>query len=65
MQSTGIGAGILEITSALLGIALIALILNRSRDAANLINSSSNAFGGLLKIVTLQGGFNNSPSYWG
>ncbi len=56
MGSTGLGAGIMEIASALLAITLIALLLNKSSDATALITSSSTAFGDLLKIVSMQNG---------
>ena len=52
-MDTGIGRGIMEIAMALLGIALIALLLNRSSDAAKLVKTGSDAFGGLLNTVML------------
>lgn len=54
MGSTGIGQGLMEIASALLAIALIALLLNKSQQASQLVTSGSSAFGDLLKTVTLQ-----------
>ena len=59
MGSTGIGAGLMEIAAALLAIALIALLLNKSQQASQLITSSAGSFGELLKTVTMQnsGGF--------
>ena len=54
MGSTGIGAGLMEIASALLAITLIALLLNKSGEATTLITSSSTAFGDLLKTVSMQ-----------
>lgn len=56
MGSTGIGAGIMEIASALLAITLIALLLNKSSQAATLVTSSSDAFANLLKVVSMQNG---------
>lgn len=53
---TGIGAGLMEIASALLAIALIALLLNRSKDAQTLVQSGAGAFNTLLQTVTLQNG---------
>lgn len=58
-MGTGIGRGFLEIVSMILGIALVALILNRSGDARGLISTSASALGGILNIVTLQ----NNGSY--
>lgn len=54
MGSTGIGQGLMEIASALLAIALIALLLNRSKDASQLVTSSAGAFDSLLRTVTMQ-----------
>lgn len=68
---TGVGRGLLEIASGLMGIALIALILNRARDAGSLVQTAGGTFNNLLRTVTLQnsgamgGGFNSAPTYWG
>jgi len=68
---TGVGRGLLEIAAGLMGIALIALILNRARDAGSLVQTAGGTFNNLLRTVTLQnsgtvgGGFNNAPTYWG
>jgi hypothetical protein len=56
MGSTGIGSGIMEIAGALLAITLVALLLNRSSDAATLVSTSSDAFGKLLQTVSMQNG---------
>lgn len=53
MGSTGIGAGLMEIAAALLAIALIALLLNKSQQASQLVTSSASAFNTLLQTVTL------------
>lgn len=65
IADTGIGSGLLEIASGLLGIALIALLLNRSRDASKLIQTGGSTFDQLLRTVTLQGGggFSNFGGY--
>lgn len=54
MGSTGIGSGLMEIAGALLAIALIALLLNKSDSAAQLVQAGGNTFSDLLKTVTLQ-----------
>ena len=56
IASTGVGEGLLEIASGLMGIALIALILNRADSASQLIQTGGSTFGNLLNIVTLQNG---------
>jgi hypothetical protein len=56
MGSTGIGAGLMEIAAGLMAIALIALLLNKSSDASQLITSSASAFDNLLKTVSMQNG---------
>ena len=56
IAETGVGEGLLSIASGLMGIALIALILNRASDAGNLISTGGNTFNTLLNTVTLQGG---------
>jgi hypothetical protein len=55
--NTGIGDGLLQIASGLMGIALIALILNRSGDATKLVKTGGSTFNDLLRTVTLQNGF--------
>lgn len=52
----GIGSGIMEIATALLGIALIALLVNRASDTSKIIETSGNTFNDLLKTITLQNG---------
>lgn len=59
MGSTGIGAGIMEIASALLAITLIALLLNKSEAAVSLVTNSADAFGDLLKTVSMQNSMGN------
>jgi hypothetical protein len=56
MGSTGIGSGVMEIAGALLAITLIALLLNKSNEAATLVTSSSDAFAKLLQTVSMQNG---------
>jgi hypothetical protein len=55
IESTGVGDGLLSIASGLLGVALIALILNKADNASKLITSSSTAYGSLLKSVMTGG----------
>lgn len=43
-----------EIATLLIGVALVALLVSHSSSAGSLISTTSNAFGGLLKDVTLQ-----------
>lgn len=54
-MDTGIGSGLLQIASLLAGIALIALILNKSDAASNLVQTAGTTYADLLKVVTLQG----------
>lgn len=56
MGSTGLGAGIMEIASALLAITLIALLLNKSSQAVSLVTATGNTFGKLLQTVSMQNG---------
>jgi len=56
MGSTGLGAGIMEIASALLAITLIALLLNKSGEATSLVTSASDSFAKLLQTVSMQNG---------
>jgi hypothetical protein len=51
IDKTGVGAGIMSIASGLLGVALIALILNKADSASKLMNTGSSAYGSLLKTV--------------
>lgn len=46
--------GVFEITMAIVGIALIALLINRSSDTARVIQSGASALDRLLARVTLQ-----------
>lgn len=50
---------ITEIATLLIGVATIALLINRSNDTARVIKAGTEGFGGLLRIVTLQNGYAN------
>lgn len=54
MGNTGIGTGLMEIASALLAIALIALLINKADNTSKLISTGTSAFDELLRTVTLQ-----------
>ena len=60
MAGTGIGRELGEVAALLIGVALIALILNRSGGTVDIINAGTRGFNELLRTVTLQG----SPSYY-
>lgn len=51
------GDKLTHIATMFLGIALVALILNRYEGAATLIGQTGATFGNLLNIVTLQNQF--------
>jgi hypothetical protein len=55
-MANGLGSGLLEIAMGLLGIALIALLVNRSSDTVKVISQAGNSFRDLLNTVTLQNG---------
>lgn len=45
-----------EIATALIGVALVALLVSHSSGAGSLIKTTADSFSGLLKTVTLQSG---------
>lgn len=53
-MGNGLGSGILEVAMALLGIALVALLINKSQNTSQIIQSASSGFNTLLQTVTLQ-----------
>ena len=55
----GLGRNITEIAGMFLGIAFVALLINRASDSAMLIETTGKTFGNLLGIVTLQSGYQN------
>ena len=50
-----IGAGIMEIASAAIGITVIALLLKNAKPAGQLLNSTAGAFATTINAATLQG----------
>ncbi len=46
-----------EIATALIGVALVALLVGHYQGAGNLIKTTGDTFNGLLKTVTLQSGY--------
>lgn len=61
-MNTGIGSGLMEIAMALLGIAVIALLINNASKTVQLVEAGTSGFGDLLRIVTLQNGMGFSQS---
>lgn len=57
----GLGSGLLEIAMALIGVALLALLVNRSSDTTKIISQAGDSFANLLAVVTLQNGSGVSP----
>lgn len=53
------GRDLTEIASALIGVALIALLVGHSKDTVSIINAGTSGFGGLLRTVTLQNNYGN------
>lgn len=56
------GRDLTEIASALIGVALVALLVSRSSDTVKIIDAGTKGFGGLLGVVTLQNGYQNAWS---
>ncbi len=53
---------VFEIAAMFLGIAVLTLLIGRSGDTVKVLKGASDSFGGLLKIVTLQNGYQNPLS---
>ena len=51
---TGLGGGLLQIVMAILSIALIALLLNRSKDVTSIVSGAGSTLDKLINTVTLQ-----------
>jgi hypothetical protein len=62
----GLGSGILEIAMALIGVALLALLVGNSSKTTAIISQAGDTFNGLLQTVTLQnsGGIGGSGGIW-
>lgn len=54
-----LGRDVSEIAAMLIGVAFVALLINRASDSAMLIKTTAESFGSLLGIVTLQNGYGN------
>lgn len=55
-MANGLGSGLLEIAMALIGVALLALLVGNASKTTAIISQAGNTFGSLLNIVTLQNG---------
>jgi hypothetical protein len=53
------GKEISHIAFALIGVATIALLISHSEDTVKVAQGTADAFGGLLRTVTLQNGYGN------
>lgn len=52
----GLGSGVLEIAMALIGVALLALLVGNSSKTTAIISQAGDTFNTLLQTVTLQNG---------
>lgn len=62
----GLGSGILEIAMALIGVALLALLVGNASKTNSIISQAGDTFNNLLQTVTLQnsmGSFGGSNIY--
>lgn len=48
------GAQLTEIATLLIGLALVSMLVTRSRDTATVIQAGSTGFGHLLSVATMQ-----------
>ena len=55
-MADGLGSGLLEIAMAIIGIALIALLVGNSQKTVQVLSQAGNTFNDLLATVTLQSG---------
>lgn len=55
-MANGLGSGLLEIAMALIGVALLALLVGNSSKTTAIISQAGNSFNDLLRTVTLTGG---------
>jgi uncharacterized protein YoxC len=58
----GLGSGILEIAMALIGVALLALLVGNASKTTAIISQAGDTFNSLLQTVTLQNGMGNFGS---
>jgi uncharacterized protein YoxC len=58
----GLGSGILEIAMALIGVALLALLVGNASKTTAIISQAGDSFNNLLQTVTLQNGMGNFGS---
>ena len=56
-------ADVFGIASALIGVALIALLVGNASKTVQVVNASAQGFNSLLQTVTLQNGMGTSLSY--
>lgn len=54
-----IGSGILEIAMALIGVALLALLVGNAGKTTQIISQAGDTFNDLLRTVTLQNGMSS------
>lgn len=64
-MADGLGKGILEVAMALLGIALIALLVGNASKTTQVVSSATSGFNELLKTVTLQNGMGSGFGFSG
>jgi len=57
--------GVFELAMAMLGIAVLTLLINRSGDTQTVIGAATGGFNALLRTLTLQGNSGSGISWGG
>jgi len=55
-------ADVFGIASALIGVALLALLIGNASKTTQVVNATAQGFNSLLQTVTLQNGFGNTSN---
>lgn len=53
------GRDLFELASLFIGVAVIALLVGHSKQTVEVASGVSSAFGGLLRLITLQNNYGN------
>lgn len=65
-DTNGIGSGLMQILSGVFGLALIALLINRSGSVSSLLNAGTSSVATLLNVATSAGsGFQSGANFIG
>jgi hypothetical protein len=57
-MGSGLGRDLVEVATLLISLTLISMLVNNAQGTSQVVKTTGDTFGGLLKVASFQGGSN-------